>query len=667
MLYTLLFSKGVIAYINPMHTHDSPHFHSDYSDNVYLVGNPNVGKSVLFSALTEKYATVSNYPGTTVEVTRGYIPKKRWLAEGKLCLVDTPGVNSLIPLSEDERVTRDILFEHEKKTGQKPRVILVIDAKNLRRGLILAVQLTFAKIPFIVALNMMDEATSSGVTIDVKKLGQMLTVPVVSTIAIQREGISEILALLRKPMTVSTNPISISVKTGNYLNSLLAVVHPLAALSVIASDTSIRPFLTESTILKVEKLLVQNNLNMHSLQLVWRENADRVIAEVYTRDIPSTSGLMNLFSRWSIHPVGGFGILAGVIYVLYKFVGTLGAGLGVDFLEKKVFGGYITPAIRGFFEYIPVSEFFREMFTGQFGILSMGLTYAIAIIFPIVLTYFFAFSFLEDSGYLPRMGALLNNFFKFMGLNGKAILPMVLGLGCDTMATMTARVMNSRKERILVTLLLALGVPCSAQLGVIMAFATYIPFLYMFLWAAIVVGVLLLVGYISAKLIPGQVSLFLLEMPPLRIPKLNNLFMKTMIRTKWYLKEAAPIFLVGTFILFVLDKLQVISFLNEALKPVTVIGLGLPPESARSFIMGFLRRDFGTAGFLMMHEQGLLSPRQVLVSLVVITLFIPCVANFLMMIKEQGLRVAMYMFAFIVPFAFFVGTVLNYSLKLFGV
>ncbi|MDH4262412.1 MAG: ferrous iron transport protein B [Spirochaetia bacterium] len=650
-----------------MHTHDSPHFHSDYSDNVYLVGNPNVGKSVLFSALSEKYATVSNYPGTTVEVTRGYIPKKRWLGEGKLCLVDTPGVNSLIPLSEDERVTRDILYEHEKITGEKPRVILVIDAKNLRRGLILGVQLTFAKIPYIVVLNMMDEATSSGVSIDIKKLCKMLTVPVIPAIAIQREGIPEILNLLRNPMSPSINPLLISSKIGNYINTLLQEIPPLAALSVITADTSIRAFLTESTIQKVEKLLVENDVNMHSLQLVWRENADKILSEVYTRDIPASTGFLNKFSRLTIHPVGGFTVLAFVTYVLYKFVGVLGAGLGVDFLEKKIFNGYITPAIKNIFDIFPVSELIKEMFVGPFGILSMGLTYAIAIIFPIVLTYFFAFSFLEDSGYLPRMGALLNNFFKFMGLNGKAILPMVLGLGCDTMATMTARVMNSRKERILVTLLLALGVPCSAQLGVIMAFATYIPFFYMFLWMAIVVVVLLLVGYISSKLIPGRVSLFLLEIPPLRVPKLQNLIMKTYIRTKWYLKEAAPIFLVGTFLLFVLDKLHIISFLNEALKPITVIGLGLPPESARSFIMGFLRRDFGTAGFLMMHEQGLLSPRQVLVSLVVITLFIPCVANFLMMIKEQGIKIATSMFLFIVPFAFLVGTALNYSLKIFGI
>ncbi|MDH4200063.1 MAG: ferrous iron transport protein B [Spirochaetia bacterium] len=648
-----------------MHNHDVEHS-TDFSNNIYLVGNPNVGKSVLFSALTDKYATVSNYPGTTVEVTRGNIPLNKWRSQNKICLVDTPGINSIVPLSEDERVTRDILFEHETKTGKKPPVILVMDGKNLRRGLILAIQLTFARIPFIVALNMMDEAATLGIQIDIKKLKELLKAPIISTIAIQREGIPEILDLLKTPMVAPDNTLKVNTETRDYLDSLLKILHPLAVLSAIAADTSIRRYLSEDMIRKTEKLLAFSKVNLHTFQLIWRENADAIQSQVYTRDIPASSGWLNKLGNWSIHRVTGFGILFFVMYLLYKFVGVLGAGVGVDFLEKTVFGKWINPPMKDFFYAIPLPEIIRDLFVGPFGILSMGLTYAIAIIFPIVVTFFIAFSFLEDSGYLPRMGALLNNFFKVMGLNGKAILPMVLGLGCDTMATMTARVMNSRKERILVTLLLALGIPCSAQLGVILAFSTYIPISYMLLWVAIVVAVLLLVGYLASKLIPGQVSMFLLEIPPLRVPRLYNLAMKTYMRTKWYLKEALPVFLIGTFLLFLLDKLHVITFLNEALKPITVYGLGLPAESARSFVMGFLRRDFGTAGFFLMYQQGMLNSRQVLISLVVITLFIPCVANFLMMIKEQGIKAAVLMFLFIVPFAFLIGTILNHTLLFWG-
>jgi ferrous iron transport protein B len=608
---------------------------------------------------------VSNYPGTTVEITRGYIQSKFWNSEKKITLVDTPGVNSLLPLSEDERVTRDILLNHEKHTGQKPNVILVMDAKNIRRGLILAAQLIFSNIPFIVVMNMMDEAASAGVKINRKRLREILGIPVIPAIAVLREGIAEILSFLHEPLKTSSFKLAFSEQNKAGLDLFTSFLHPLSALSVIVSDTSIRQFLTKDQIQKTEKNLSENKLNMHLLQFVWRENAENIQGEVYSRDIPSRSSFLNKLSNITLNPYSGPVILLGAIYLIYKFVGTLGAGIGVDFLEDQIFGNYINPFFIKVMNFIPMPELIREMFVGKFGVLTMGLTYSIAIIFPIVVTFFIAFSFLEDSGYLPRMGALLNNFFKYMGLNGKAILPMVLGLGCDTMATMTARVMNSRKERILVTLLLALGIPCSAQLGVIMAFAAFIPFHYIIIWGLIVLMVLILVGYISAKLIPGQSSLFLLEIPPLRMPEMRNLAMKTYMRTKWYLKEALPIFLFGTFVLFVLDKLHIITFLNGVLRPVTTVALGLPEESAQSFIMGFLRRDFGTAGFFMMYEQGMLNYRQVLVSLVVITLFIPCIANFLMMIKEQGIKIAMLMFFFIVPFAFFVGAVLNFSMKLF--
>lgn len=648
-----------------MHDHGQ---HSDSSNNIrtlYLVGTPNVGKSVIFTSLTNKYATASNYPGTTVEITSGHISTKLFSRE-KVRLVDTPGINSLVPLSEDEKVTRDILFRHEKERGEKPGVLLVIDAKNLRRGLILAEQLAFCKIPFLVVLNMMDEAEALGIEINIDRLHQLLGVPVIKTIAIQKEGIGQIISSIQNPLSESSLNLNIPAKFSPYMAQMEELVHPLMALSLFYADTSIRPFLSKTEIQKAEKLLAQSALNSHDFQSMWMTNANSLQSEVYTRDIPSSSGWLNLLGSLSIKPFSGVFILFFMVYLVYKFVGVLGAGIGVDFLENVVFNEYLIPWVTSLIDLFPFPELIRELLVGPFGLISMGITYAIAIILPIVVTFFIAFSFLEDSGYLPRMGALLNSFFKCMGLNGKAILPMVLGLGCDTMATMTARVMDTPKERVLVTLLLALGIPCSAQLGVIFAFGVFLPFGYMLAWALIIVLVLILVGYLASKVVPGETSMFLLELPPLRIPKITNLLRKTFIRSKWYLKEAVPIFLIGTFTLFIMDKTGAIPFLNELLKGITVNGLGLPAESARSLIMGFLRRDFGAAGFLQLYEAGLLSPRQVLVSLVVITLFVPCIANLLMIIKERGILTGMAIFFFVIPMAFLTGTVLNHVMSFLG-
>jgi ferrous iron transport protein B len=309
----------------------------------------------------------------------------------------------------------------------------------------------------------------------------------------------------------------------------------------------------------------------------------------------------------------------------------------------------------------------RDALVGQYGLVTMALTYSLAIVLPVVGTFFIFFGVLEDSGYLPRLAVMLNRVFRAMGLNGKAVLPMVLGLGCDTMATLTTRILPSRKERVLVTLLLALGVPCSAQLGVILAMLSSMSPAGTLLWAGVVAGTLVGVGWAASRLLPGRSADFLLEIPPLRWPQLSNILVKTAARTEWYLKEAVPLFVLGTLLLFALDALHALGAIQRVAEPLVVGLLDLPPEAASAFLVGFLRRDYGAAGFFALREAGKLDGIQAVVSLVVITLFVPCIANFFMMIKERGLRTALAMVAFIVPFAFAVGAVLNWVLRTLGV
>ena len=305
----------------------------------------------------------------------------------------------------------------------------------------------------------------------------------------------------------------------------------------------------------------------------------------------------------------------------------------------------------------------QELIIGDYGLVTMALTYAIAIVLPIVGFFFIAFGLLEDSGYLPRLAVMVNRIFKIMGLNGKAVLPMILGLGCDTMATLTTRILETKKERILVTLLLALGVPCSAQLGVILGLIAGLSGLATTIWLGTVVAVMLLVGYLAAKVIPGEPSDFVLELPPIRVPQLTNILVKTAARVQWYLKEAVPLFILGTFILFVGHKVGALDYIQKLTDPIVVTFLGLPSKAAEAFVIGFLRRDYGAAGLFMLAKEGALDPVQIVVSLTVMTLFVPCIANFFMMVKERGLRAALYMVAFIFPFAFGVGGVLNWVLR----
>jgi ferrous iron transport protein B len=303
------------------------------------------------------------------------------------------------------------------------------------------------------------------------------------------------------------------------------------------------------------------------------------------------------------------------------------------------------------------------MLVGQYGLFTMALMYALAIILPITTTFFLAFGFLEDSGYLPRLAVISNKLFRIIGLNGKAILPLVLGLGCCTMATMTTRILETKRERIIATFLIALSIPCSAQLGVIFGILGSLPLRATLWWAGTVILVLIFSGYLASKVLPGEKPDFFMELPPLRIPSLRNIIMKTLGRIEWYLKEAVPLFMLGTFILFLLDRMRMLDLLRTVSSPVIVNFLGLPERTTEAFLMGFLRRDYGAAGMFNLARQGFLNENQVIVSLVTLTLFVPCLANFFMIIKERGLKTAILMTVLIIPFALLVGGTLSYILR----
>jgi ferrous iron transport protein B len=283
-----------------------------------------------------------------------------------------------------------------------------------------------------------------------------------------------------------------------------------------------------------------------------------------------------------------------------------------------------------------------------------------------VSTFFLAFGVLEDSGYMPRLAGLSNRLFERLGLNGKAVLPMILGLGCVTMATLTTRVLESKRERLLVILLLALAVPCSAQLGVVMGILAGVSFGAVLVWSGVVALVFLAVGWLAAHLMPGERTQLLVELPPMRWPEISNIVVKTLARIEWYLKEVVPLFLLGTFLLFALDRTGILDQIMLLGEPLVAGWLGLPPEASAAFLVGFLRRDFGATGLFVMQSQGLLNPIQIVVAMVTITLFIPCMASVLMIAKERSWRTAVSMVFLIMPLAFIVGGLLYRLLSFVG-
>jgi len=563
-----------------------------------LVGNANVGKSVIFGRLTGQYAVVSNYPGTTVAVTSG-----RAMVNGEVCeLIDTPGVNALEgALSEDELVARRILEAREADV-----VIQVADARNLRRSLMLTSQLAAFGLPVVLVLNMVDEARVHGVVIDHEGLAAKLGIPVVETVATEGRGIGE----LRDAMARAATP-------------QLGVTH-----------------------------VGDHARFAHDLAVQFRRYRPR-----------STARFQERLSRMVREPATGLPILAIVLYVMYLAVGVFGAQTLVGLIEAGLFKRFINPAAIAFVNWAVPWAIVRDFFVGEYGLITMGLTYAIAIVLPVVATFFLVFGFLEDSGYIPRLAIFSDRIFRSMGLNGKAVLPMVLGLGCDTMATMTTRILGTPKERLIAVLLLALGIPCSAQLATILGILGGVSFAALMTLFIVVVVQMFLVGFLAARALPGERSEFIMELPPLRVPQIRNVIYKTLLRVRWYLGEAVPLFLIGTALLFGLSRLGLLDSITRAAQPLVVGLLGLPEKASAVFIMGFLRRDYGAAGLFLMARSGELDAVQAVVALTVMTLFVPCVANFLMMVKEQGWKPAVSILGVVTVIAIGTGTVLNAVLR----
>ncbi len=643
-------------------------------ETVALIGNPNVGKSVIFGLLTGKYATVSNYPGTTVEVSRGNAS----IDGRKILLLDTPGVNSILPMSEDEQVTRDILLRE-----RPAKVVQVGDSKNLKRTLYITLQLAEMGLPVVLAMNMEDEARDRGITLDIKKLREALGTDVVSTVAPERRGIRELRAAIAGG---ETRAPALHVRYDGvieyYIEKISALL-PEAYISrrsltvmVLSGDETLREWLTGKlephAVEELEALRAECEARFRrpvggSINEA-RMKAAGELAEAVVHKAQATGGsFADFLGRMSMHPLWGVPVLLLVLFAMYEFVGVLGADVLVGLVEETVFGEYLNPMFKKTVETIIPVQFFRDLLVGQYGVITMALTYAIGIILPITTTFFIAFSVLEDSGYLPRLAIMSNRIFNVMGLSGKAVLPMVLGLGCGTMAVMTTRVLETRRERVIATFLLALAVPCAAQLGVIMGIIGGLSAKALFIWVATLLGVLLFTGFLASKIVRGGESEFFIEIPPIRAPSAANVLLKTSNRAVWYLKEAVPLFIYGTLALFVLDKLALLGLVEDFFSPVVVGVLGLPERATEAFLIGFFRRDYGAAGLYALSVGGFLTPVQTLVSLVTLTLFVPCLAHFFMMIKERGIRLSLAMLAVIVPTAVAVGGALNWLLRAFEI
>ena len=607
-----------------MSCHDHGPTEVDAEETIALVGCPNVGKSVVFNALAERYVDVSNYPGTTVDVTEAAFDGAK--------LTDTPGVYGVSSFDEEERITREIVLEADV-------AINVVDATRLERDLFLTLQLLDMGIPTVVALNMMDEADADGIDIDAETLEESLGVPVVPTVAVDGTGIDRLRARLPEATAPESTPIE---RWFDDLPEDVGATRAEKTLLVEEDEPTAAQVADGDIVADGGALTFVDAGQREDVYTHRRRRVEDVVADAVARRERGSSWAERL-SDYMLNPLTGTPIALAMLGVIYYLIGDLVAQRLVDFMEVTIFGAYYNPTVESFVGGLLPNASWAEpieflLLNDNLGLLTITVQYLVGVLLPLVVAFYLVISVMEDSGVLPRLAVLTDRGLTRIGLNGRAIVPMIVGVGCVTMAIITTRMVGSRRERLISTGLLGLAVPCSAQLGVIMGLLAGLGLVWWFGYVGVLLVVLGVAGVFLDRTLPGESTPLVTELPRMRVPRARNILRKTATRTKLFLREAVPLFGATALVVSALAYVGGLAAIQRALSPVTGM-LGLPQEFGRVLLLGLIRRDFAAAGMTDLA----LGPAEVFVGLVVITLFVPCILSMVMILKERDARSALVM------------------------
>ena len=569
---------------------------------ILLIGNPNVGKSVIFSRLTGVHVIASNYPGTTVEFTKGYMRIEGEKAE----VIDVPGTYTLEPTSKAEEVAVEMVNNAIKEDDPDIIGINIVDATNLERNLNLTLQLIKKGIPLIICLNFWDETKHTGIHIDVEKLEKTLGVPVVPTCGITGEGIKDLVSRLTE------------------------------------AKVSVYQYKIEERWSEIGKIINEVQKLTHRHHTIWERLGDA-----------------------SIHPLTGIPIAFIVLFLAFQIIRFIGESL-IGYVFEPLFENLWAPLMLKLSALLGSSGFIHNILIGKLiegeiefveslGLLTTGLFVPIAMVLPYIFAFYLVLSFMEDSGYLPRLGVLVDTLMHRIGIHGLAIIPMLLGIGCNVPGALATRVLETRRERFITATLMAIAVPCMAQIAMVIglvgrygASAIAIVFCSLFI-------VWVILGLLMNLILKGESPEIFVEIPPYRFPYFGALLKKLWMRILWFLKEAIPFVLIGVLIVNILYSLHIIEFIGRIAAPVITGILGLPKDAIGALIIGFLRKDVAVG---MLVPLGLTKAQMVTAS-VVLTMYFPCIATFAVLIKELGIKDMIKSALIMIVATLIVGGILN--------
>jgi ferrous iron transport protein B len=642
---------------------------------VAVVGNVAVGKSVLCDQICARGGRCTlSLPGAEVEVPAGRLHHGVFSrSPDRTRIIDAPGMYSVFSHSEDGMVCRRLLL-----SGELDTLVLVLDAKNLRRSLVIALQLAEFELPTVFALNMVDMAQARGIEISIDALEERLGAEVLPTVALERRGVAELPALLdkaRRPKHPVTFPAAIEDTLGLLCRLLAGATIPARALAIL--------LLTEAAAARqyVEKrfgkgMVDQVDRLVSSLRRDFNRPLDVVLTESYaatadrfvrqTQQVHQHSPLfVTRFGLWSQQLSTGIPIALAILFAMYLFVGSFGATYLVDLLNNRIFAGILTPLFEEIVEPIPSAFVRSALVDADFGVLTTGLFLAFGIVMPVLFCFYLFFGFLEESGYLPRFSVLLQRLMKAIGLNGKGVIPLVMGFSCVTMALLTTRMLDSRKQRLIASMLLTLVIPCAPLVAVMLVILVKMPWYASVFVLGFIFLQTIVVGVLADRLIPGGHAELMLELPPMRAPRPWSIVVTTWQRTWAFMKEAAPLFLLAAFLVFVFDYVGGLRLLENATRPLMNGLLGIPESAVRVFMKTIVRREAGAVELNLLASQ--FSNLQLVVTLLTMTLLIPCVNTVVVLFKERGAGVGGAILAGVFVYALLAGGLVNHVCRALGI
>jgi len=669
--------------------------------HVAILGNACVGKTSLFERLCAGGERSFCIPGIARELKRGVLAAGQGrapLASVRPCvgrgprgagrhdgvarcstnaspvtnLYDTPGSATLAANSEDETAARDLVL-----SGRMDGVIVVADAKNLRRSLALALEVAETGLPMVLDLNMLDEAEDMGLEIDDAALARELGVPVARTVATENRGVRR-LAELVLDARIPRRRVRLPEAVARALERLAEIpgtpVLPFRAIGLLllsgdrGAETWVAEHLGEHALAGARAIVedIQRSFNTPLKKLLadhFYAEAERIVDRVVVSH-PRSPSLLARFGELAQRPLSGSLIALGVLVLAYYWVGVFGATFLVDIISARLFEGILIPWCDGVARHIP-SEFVRDaIMDPDFGLLPTGLLLAIGIVLPVLFCLYLLQALLEDSGYLPRLAVLFNRLLNRIGLNGQGLIPLVLGFSCIAMAVITSRMLPTRKERNILTLLVA-GIPCAPLLAVMLVILDGMS------WTAgaVVFGLvgvrIAVAGCVAARVLPGRLPDLILEIPRMRVPRLRVLWDKTWHRTWRFMREAVPVFLVASFVIFLFDRVGGLAVLENLARPFVHDVLGLPDQAVQVFIKTAIRRENGATE--LKHIRGQFDNVQLVVTMLVMTFVTPCLNSTIVIVRERGLKACLAILCTALVSAVAVGVLVNVVCRGLGI